>query len=318
VSFHYPFLEALKMVMLRRIGFFIALNLVVVLTISFVMSILGVGRYMGPGGLNFGALMAFCLIWGMGGSFISLMLSKVMVKWTMGVQVIDPNTAGGAARELVETVHRLAKTAGLSTMPEVGIYESPEVNAFATGPTRNNSLVAVSTGLLNVMDEPSIEGVLGHEVTHIANGDMVTMMLLQGVVNAFVMALARIIAFAIDNFLRSDRDDRGGGLGYWGYALVVMALEMLLFIPGSMILGWFSRQREFRADRGGADVAGRAKMVSALRSLQRMHELNEGPQSQGSQAVASLKIAGGRKGWLALFATHPPLEERIARLEQNN
>jgi len=308
------------MAWLRRIAFFIGLNVVVMLTISLVLNVLGVGRYVtGQGGLDIYSLMIFCLVWGMGGSFISLLLSKVMVKWTMGVEIIDPHAPDPRARQLVETVHRLSRSAGLTTMPEVGVYSSPEVNAFATGPTRNNSLVAVSSGLLNTMDQSSVEGVLGHEVSHIANGDMVTMTLLQGVVNAFVMALARIIAFAIDNALRSDRDSRGGGLGGIGYYFTVMALEILFFIPGSILLMWFSRQREYRADRGGAKVAGREKMIGALRTLQRVHELNEMPQTQNQQqSVASLKIAGGRGGGLRLlFASHPPLEERIARLERN-
>lgn len=299
---------------LRRVAFFIALNIAVVLTISFVTNLLGVGQYLSRSGIDYGALITLCLIWGMAGSFISLLLSKVMAKWMMGVQIIDPNTHDPQLRPLVDTVHRMARSAGLTTMPEVGIYESPEVNAFATGPTKNRALVAVSSGLFGAMDQRSIEGVLGHEITHIANGDMVTMTLLQGVVNAFVMALARIVAFAIDNALRSDRDGRGG-LGHFGYMMVVWLLEMLFFIPGSMILAWFSRQREFRADQGGARFAGRDNMVSALRSLQRVAELNESPQIQSPQAVASLKIAGGSRSKLAmLFATHPPLDERIARL----
>lgn len=306
------------MVWMRRMAFFIGLNILVVTMISLVLNLLGVGHYVTSTGLDMGALIVFCLVWGMGGAFISLMLSKVMVKWTMGVQVIDPRTNDPRARALVDQVHRLARNAGLATMPEVGIYNSPEVNAFATGPTRNNSIVAVSTGLLQNMDESSVEGVLGHEVAHIANGDMVTMTLLQGVVNAFVMALARIVAFAIDNALRSDRDSRGGGLGMFGYSLVVMLLELIFFIPGSMLLMWFSRQREYRADRGGAQFAGRQKMISALRTLQRVHEVNEMPQLQaGQQSVASLKIAGGRAGWAMLFSSHPPLDERIARLEKN-
>jgi heat shock protein HtpX len=306
------------MAMLRRIGFFIALNIVVIVTISFVVNILGIGRYVTAQGLNYGALMGFCLVWGMGGAFISLLISKMTAKWAMGVKVIDPQNAGPEARQLVETVYRLARSAGLSKMPEVGVYESPEVNAFATGPSKRNSLVAVSSGLLQSMDSASVEGVLGHEITHIANGDMVTMTLLQGVVNAFVMALARIVAFAIDNALRGDRDSRGGGLGYFGYMIVVFLLEMLFFIPGSMILMWFSRQREFRADRGGAQYAGRDKMISALKSLQRLHEINMSPAADTSQSIAMMKIDSGRgRGLMSMLRmSHPPLEERIARLER--
>ncbi len=301
----------------RRIAFFIALNVVVMLTVSLVINLLGVGSFVGPQGLDLASLMVFCLVWGMGGAFISLLLSKVMAKWAMGVQILDPNTSNGEARQLVNTVHDLARKAGLSRMPDVGIYNSPEVNAFATGPTRNNSLVAVSTGLLNSMNSRSVEGVLGHEVAHIANGDMVTMTLLQGVVNAFVMALARIVAFAIDNALRSDRDSRSGGLGYFGRSIAIMVLEMLFFIPGSMIIAWFSRQREFRADAGSSRYAGRDSMISALRDLQRVHGINESPELQQAPAFANFKIAAGRRTGLAhLFSSHPPLEERIARLER--
>lgn len=310
------------MTWVRRIGFFIGLNIVVMLTISFVINMLGIGRYVTSQGIDYGSLVALCLVWGMGGAFISLLLSKVMAKWTMGVRIIDPRTAGSQARELVETVHRLARNAGLSKMPEVGVYESAEVNAFATGPSRRNSLVAVSSGLLATMDSASLEGVLGHEITHIANGDMVTMTLLQGVVNAFVMALARIVAFAIDNALRSDRDSRSGGLGFFGRWIVIQILEVLFFIPGSMLLMWFSRQREFRADRGGARYAGRSQMISALRTLQRLQLSAESPglspEPQGNQAIATLKIASGRRSGFSdlLRMSHPPLEERIARLEK--
>lgn len=303
---------------LRRFGFFIGLNIVVVVTISFVINLLGIGSYVSSRGMDYGSLMAFCLFWGIGGAFISLLASKMMAKWAMGVKVIDPQASSAQARQLVDTVYRLARAAGLTKMPEVGVYDSTEVNAFATGPSKRNSLVAVSSGLLNSMDGASLEGVLAHEVTHIANGDMVTMTLLQGVVNAFVMALARIVAFAIDNALRGDRDSRDGGLGYFGHIMVVWALELLFFIPGSMVLMWFSRQREYRADRGGAQYAGRDKMISALKSLQRLHEFNTAPQAQASQSVASLKIdSGNSRGMFAMLRmSHPPLEERIARLER--
>lgn len=303
---------------IRRIGFFLFLNIVVVATISIVTSLLGIGPYLTRAGLDYGALVAFCLVWGIGGAFISLMMSKLMAKWMMGVKIVDPQTQNSQMRRLVNEVHTLARTAGLSTMPDVGIYESDEINAFATGPSRSNSLVAVSTGLLNRMDDDSVQGVLGHEVTHIANGDMVTMTLIQGVVNAFVMALARIIAFAIDNALR-DRNNRGG-LGMFGYMITVTVLQMLLFIPGSMVIAWFSRMREFRADAGGARLAGRSRMVSALRSLDRLSQVNMEVADDAGQApaFASLKISAGRKqGWLELFASHPPLKERIARLEKS-
>ena len=302
----------------RRMGFFIGLNIVVVLTISVIVNLLGIGPSITARGMNYGNLIALCLVWGMAGSFISLMLSRIMAKWMMGVKVVNPQTVNSDERQLVDIVYKLSRTAGLSTMPQVGVYDSPEVNAFATGPMKSRSLVAVSTGLLRSMDQRSVEGVLGHEITHITNGDMVTMTLLQGVVNAFVMALARIIAFAIDSALKGDRRD--GGLGRFGYMITVLALEIVLFIPGSFVIGWFSRQREFRADAGGARLAGRENMITALRTLQRLQGVNDAVTTQAGQqqpAVAALKISGSRTGWLsALRSTHPPLEERIARLER--
>jgi heat shock protein HtpX len=299
----------------RRIAFFLGLNIVVMLTLSLVTRLLGIEPYLTGSGLNIGSLMAFCLVWGMGGAFISLALSKVMAKWTMGVKIIDPQTNDPHLRELVQSVHQMARQAGLQKMPEVGIYESPEVNAFATGPTKNNSLVAVSTGLLHTMDKRAVDGVLGHEVAHVANGDMVTMTLIQGVVNAFVMALARIIAFAIDNLLRS-RDDNGGGLGQFGYMIAVFVLEMILFIPGSMVVAYFSRLREYRADAGGARIAGRDNMIAALRSLQRVTAINMSPEAQGAPSYASMKISKTKGGLFELMSTHPALEDRIARLER--
>lgn len=301
----------------RRAFFFIALNIAVILMLSLVINLLGIRPYLDERGIDYGALIGFCLLWGMGGAFISLMLSKTMAKWTMGLQIIDPRTTDPVARDIVETVHGFARAAGLTKMPEVAVYNSPEVNAFATGPTKNNSLVAVSTGLLRTMDKRARDGVLGHEVAHIANGDMVTMTLLQGVVNAFVMALARIIAFALENMLRGDRD-RGGGLGPFAYIAVVWLLEIVLFIPGSMIIAWFSRQREYRADAGGARFAGRENMVHALRTLERVHELNEIPEvQQAAPSYAALKIDGPKRSTIALLmSTHPPLRDRIARLER--
>lgn len=299
------------MVWLRRIGFFLLLNVTVVMTISVITSLLGLGPTITASGMNYGSLIAFCLIYGFIGSFISLLLSRPMAKWTLGVQVIDPKSIDSQERALLDTVYRLARGAGIEKMPEVGVYDSPEVNAFATGATKNRSLVAVSSGLLRSLDRSSVEGVLGHEVSHIANGDMVTMALLQGVVNAFVMALARIIAFAIDSALRSnDRDSRGlGGFAYYG---VVWLLEMILFIPGSMVIAAFSRFREFRADAGGARLAGKQNMIGALRGLQRLQQVND--QIPAQPAYASFKIA--RTGRVAeLFSSHPPLDVRIARLE---
>jgi heat shock protein HtpX len=258
--------------------------------------------------------MAFCLIWGMGGAFISLALSRIMAKWMMGVQVIDPNTRDPELQQLLQLVYGLAKGAHLSKMPEVGIYDSPELNAFATGPTKSRSLVAVSSGLLSRMTPDQIEGVLGHEITHVANGDMVTMTLLQGVINAFVMFLARVLAFAIAQALRGDRDDREGsrGMSYFTFYIVQFVLEIIFMILGSMVVATFSRWREYRADAGGARLAGRENMISALQALQRTYESVD---MKAQPAVQALKISSKPRGVLSFFSTHPPLEERIARLQ---
>src|SRR4051794_33069246 len=201
------------MAFMKRIVLFLALNFVVMITISVILSVLGIRGYITSAGIDYSQLMAFCLVWGMGGAFISLALSRVMAKWMMGVQVIDPNTRDPDLQQLLQTVYQLSRSAHLPALPEVGIYDSPEVNAFATGPTKSRALVAVSTGLLSRMSQDELEGVLGHEIAHVANGDMVTMTLLQGVVNAFAMFLSRAIAFAIAQSMRGDRDDRERG-GY--------------------------------------------------------------------------------------------------------
>jgi len=212
----------------------------------------------------------------------------------------------------VDTVHELARRAGLPALPEVGVYDSPDVNAFATGPTKSRALVAVSTGLLRKMRSHEVAGVLGHEVAHIANGDMVTMTLIQGIINAFVLFLSRVLAFVISQALRS-RDDRGSG---WLQYLLVMVFQIVFSILGSVVVCWFSRMREFRADAGGARLAGRESMVEALRGLQRLYNPQLATEeTQRSQAFQSLKISGSSSGMMALFATHPPIEQRIGRLQ---
>lgn len=307
--------------MMKRVFLFLAVNFLVVITLSFVINFFGLYPTLTATGYDLNTLLAFCLVWGMGGAFISLALSKVMAKFAMGVRIIDPNTLDMKERALVSMVHRYAQAAGLSKMPEVGIYNSPEVNAFATGPSRSNSLVAVSTGLLNTMDNRSVEGVIGHEVAHIANGDMVTMTLIQGVVNAFVMALARIVAFAINQALNQRSDRESSSVGGPVYFITVMVLEMIFMILGSIVVMWFSRQREFRADLGGAKYAGKDAMIAALESLRRMQDRNlQVAEETGSQpAFASLKISstGGKLSWAGLFRTHPTLEERIERLKSS-
>lgn len=296
--------------MAKRIVLFLALNFLVVMTISVLLNVLGVRPYITPYGLNYTSLAIFCLIWGMAGSLISLALSRVMAKWTMGVQVIDPQSAGGDEQRLIQTVYHLAQSAGLRDMPEVGVYDSPDLNAFATGPTKSRSLVAVSSGLLRSMNYDEVEGVLGHEITHIANGDMVTMTLLQGVVNAFVMFLSRVIAYAIATALRSDRDSRGISTGI--FYLVSFLLEIVFMILGSMVVAWFSRYREYRADQGGAMLAGRQKMIGALQALQRAYGMAD---PKRNAAIETMQISGRGSGLMRFFSSHPPLEERIQRLQ---
>ncbi len=298
--------------MFKRILLFAATNILVIVTLSIVLRVLGIQPYLTAHGLNYGLLFAFCLLWGMGGAFISLGISRMMAKWTMGVKVIDPRSPG-EFRDLVETVHSLAQKAGLPAMPEVGVYHSPDVNAFATGPSKSRSLVAVSTGLLQRMDRDQVEGVLGHEIAHIANGDMVTMTLIQGVINAFVMFFARIVAFAVSSALRG-KDDRGGS--FMLNFILITVFEIVFGILGFIVVAWFSRLREFRADRGGALYAGRAKMISALQQLQRTYGRAPEEEAQKGAALATLKISGKQGGLLSLMATHPPLELRIARLQE--
>lgn len=294
----------------KRILLFMAVNLLIVLTITTVLSLLGVGHYVNSAGLDYRSLALLCLVWGMGGAFISLALSRIMAKWMMGVQVIDPN-AQGSEGELLRTVHNLARAARLPSMPEVGIYDSPEMNAFATGPTKNRALVAVSSGLLQRMNREEVEGVLAHEIAHIANGDMVTMTLIQGIINAFVMFFARILAFVISQALSNRNDERNRSSSPLLNYFLVMVLEILFSILGMIVVAGFSRWREYRADAGGATLAGRQKMISALQSLQRTME----PVDTSQSSLATFKINGKTSSFAKLFSTHPPLEERIQRLQ---
>lgn len=295
---------------MKRILLFLAVNILVVATISILMSVLGIGHYMTSAGLQYGPLLAFCFLWGMVGSFISLMLSKMMAKWMMGVQLV---TLEGPHRKLVETVHRLSRRAGLTSMPEVGIYQDSVLNAFATGPSRNNSLVAVSSGLLAEMDDNEIEGVLGHEIAHIANGDMVTMALVQGVVNAFVMFFSRVVAFAITQAMRNDdRDDRPNP---FVQMMLVFVLDIIFGILAAPIVAWFSRYREYRADKGGADLAGRDKMIAALHALSRAYPQLEAAKNEVDPNFRSMQITS-KDGFMRFFSSHPPLAERIALLEK--
>ena len=300
----------------RRVILFVLLNLLVVTTLSAVTYFLGLDRAVTRQGINLPTLAGSCLVWGMGGAFISLALSRVMARRMMNVEVIDATDRSAAlpphARFLLSTVERLARQAGLPATPQVGIYQSPEINAFATGPTRARALVAVSSGLLANMDEEEATGVLAHEISHVANGDMVTMTLLQGVVNAFVMFLTRLLTWAITQAGRRD-DDRGG---FWMTLAVQMALQTVFMLMGSLLVAWFSRSREFRADAGAARLAGRSAMVKALQRLRANLGVEVEP-APGQAAVQSMQISSRTRGGLqALAATHPPLEERIARLRE--
>lgn len=290
---------------MKRILLFVVTNLAIMVTLSIVLSLVGITGYIEAGRINLGALMAFCLVWGMGAAFISLLMSRAIAKWTMGVRLIDGRTGHAELDGLYQTVQRLTQQAQLP-MPEVGVYESPEVNAFATGPSRRKSLVAVSSGLLRTMRREEVEGVLAHEVTHIQNGDMVTMTLIQGVVNAFVMFLARVIAFGV----RQGSDERNAYM--WNFLLVI-ALEIVFGMLGMLVVAWFSRAREFRADAGGAALAGRGNMIAALRRLLDAKNLVDNSEP----AMATLKINGRRSGWMMLASTHPPLEVRIRALEES-
>jgi heat shock protein HtpX len=290
---------------MMRIALFLGTNIAVLLVLSVVMKLLGVDMYLASTGQDMTALLIFAAVLGFAGSFISLALSKTMAKAATRAQVIkDPR--GETERWLYDTVARQAKTAGIG-MPEVAIYDAPEPNAFATGMNRNNALVAVSTGLLRSMNRDEVEAVLGHEVAHVANGDMVTMTLLQGVLNTFVIFLSRILGRIIDQVVF--RNERGTGPGYW---ITVIVLQIVLGILASMIVMAFSRWREFRADAGGARLAGRQKMISALRRL-----AASSGQSTLPEQVEAFGISGRFGGGLKkLFMSHPPLSARIAALEQ--
>ena len=288
---------------MKRIVLFLATNLAVMLVMSLVLSLLGVNRYLAGSGLNLGTLMAFSLVVGFTGAIFSLLISKPMAKWSTGARVID---APSSSTELwlVDTVRRLAGRAGIA-MPEVAVYEG-EANAFATGAFKNSALVAVSTGLLESMNKDEVEAVLGHEIAHVANGDMVTMTLIQGVVNTFVVFLARVVGYAIDKAVfRNNDNNRGPGIAY---AATVFVCEMLFGLLASLIVAWFSRQREFRADAGSAKLLGSGQpMIHALARLGGL-EPGELPKSMAASGISD------KPGISALFSTHPPIEQRIAAL----
>lgn len=299
---------------MKRIFLFVLVNLLVVLAVSLFINVLGIRPYLTASGIHYQSLLVFCALFGFVGSFISLQMSRWSAKMAMGVQLIDPDAPrGDTERFLVQKVRSICQRAGLETLPEIGVYDSPEVNAFATGPSQSRSLLAVSTGLLESMDDKAVEGVLGHEVAHIVNGDMVTMALIQGVVNTFVMFLSRIAVFAIDSYLRRS-NERDGGLGYFAHYLLVSLFETVFMLLAMPVVYWFSRQREFRADAGSARACGRETMIHALESLKR--SVGAARDDRGP-ALATLKINGHPEGILAkLFSSHPPLDKRIEALRQ--
>ncbi len=286
---------------------FVATNIAIMLVLWIVIQLLGLDQALTEQGFATGPIFLMCAIFGMGGSFISLQLSKWMAKRATGARVIE-QPANDAEAWLVQTVSHQAQAAGIG-MPEVAIFPSEAPNAFATGANRNKALVAVSEGLLRHMKRGEVEAVLGHEVSHIANGDMITMTLLQGVLNTFVFFLARVIGYAVDQFVFRNNNSRGGGLGYF---MVVLLAQVVLGILASTIVFWFSRQREYRADAGGARLAGRNQMISALEGLKRAVDPEPLPEQ-----LAALGVSGKtRSGVMRLFMTHPPLDERIAALKQ--
>ncbi|MEW6166773.1 MAG: protease HtpX [Pseudomonadota bacterium] len=286
---------------MKRIALFLLTNIAVLLVLSVVASVLGVDRYLTQEGLNLEALLIFSAIFGMGGSFISLAMSKWIAKRATGAEVIT-QPRNSAEMWLLQTVERQARAAGIR-MPEVAIYDAPEPNAFATGMNKNAALVAVSTGLLRGMNQDEVEAVLGHEVSHVANGDMVTLALIQGVLNTFVMFLSRVVGYVIDRAVF--KTERGVGPGYF---ITVLVLQMVFGILASAVVAWFSRYREFRADAGGAHLAGKRKMIAALQRLQ---------AAQGESVLPEQMKAFGIRGghFSRIFSTHPPLEARIAALQ---
>ena len=288
---------------MKRIALFLITNLAILLVISFTLRLLGVDRIMNQsGGINFNALLVMSLVMGFAGSIISLLMSKWMAKRSVGAHVIE-TPANATEQWLMNTVKRQAEQAGIG-MPEVAIYDSPEINAFATGWNRNSALVAVSTGLMNNMTADEAEAVLAHEVSHVSNGDMVTLTLVQGVVNTFVIFFSRIIGYFVDRVIL--KNDRGEGIGFF---ISSMIAQLVLGVFASMIVKWFSRYREFHADAGAARLAGKQKMIAALERLKMNHE-----EAALPKGVAAFGISGGG-AFSKLFMTHPPLEERIAALK---
>ncbi|MBV9575919.1 MAG: protease HtpX [Gammaproteobacteria bacterium] len=296
--------------MMKRVLLFIGTNILVIATISIITNLLGLHTYLTNHGIDYAKLAVFCTLWGTAGSFISLLLSKFTAKIAMNVVIINPHNATREEHFLLDIIHQLAQKAGLKQMPEVGIYHSPEFNAFATGPTKNNALVAVSSGLLTNMNRNEVEAVLGHEISHIANGDMITMTLVQGIVNSFALFFSRLIAYAITLSLSRD-EERNVEFSSLTYSLITIVCDILFTFLGSMLVASYSRWREFRADNGGASLAGRNNMIAALKRLQQGADFVD----ERAPSLAAFKISH-RPNWMEIFSTHPPIEKRIARLQE--
>lgn len=296
--------------MMKRVFLFLTVNILVMIAGSFlinvVLNLLGLGPAVTAQGINYTSLMVICFVWGMAGSFISLRLSRWIAKRAYGVELQSPTGRHG---QMVMKVHQLAKAAGLSTMPEVGIYEANDINAFATGHSKNSSLVAVSSALIHRMDTDETEAILAHEISHIANGDMVTMALVQGIVNAFVMFFAQLATMALDNLMRGD-DDNGRGMGFFMRNMVYMFFQVIFGILASPIIFGFSRWREYRADAGSAKLAGKHKMIKALEALERNYD-----QLKSVEANQAAFQISAKDGFAELFSSHPPLKKRIAALK---
>ncbi|MDO9314433.1 MAG: protease HtpX [Burkholderiaceae bacterium] len=289
---------------MKRIALFLLTNVAVMVVLGIAVNLLGLNRYLSASGLNLGSLLGFSLVMGFGGAIISLLISKPMAKWTTGAQVIN-DSPDPTHQWLVGSVKRFAERAGIA-MPEVAIYDGAP-NAFATGAFKNSALVAVSTGLVQSMTREEVEAVIGHEVAHVANGDMVTMTLIQGVMNTFVVFLSRVIGYVVDRLILRNNSERPGV----GYMITTVVMDLLLGVLAAMIVAWFSRQREFRADAGSAQLLGRKQPM--INALARLGGLDPGEMPK---AMAAMGISSRPSGLMTLFSTHPPMEERIARLRE--
>lgn len=305
---------------LRRFFLFFLINALVILSISFLLAVFGVQPYLTREGLDLTSLIIFCAFWGMGGSLFSLALSRKMAKWIFHIRLIDPETTNPLERKIWEMIKRLSRSAGLLNIPEVGVFASKQLNAFATGPTKNRSLVAVSSTLLEELDDGEMEAVLSHEIAHISNGDMVTMTLIQGIVNAFVLLLARLFGYMLAVALRrgSSSEKKNVPLSPFSFYLFSLLFEVVFMLLGSIVIAFFSRRREYRADREGAMLSSKEKMIRALETL-RIKSRHSPPllnRKEAKSFQSLMMVFPKRKGssFSLLFATHPPLEKRIARL----